>query len=810
MTDAPARDRATSWFRARPLAVQLALVCALVTALVAGTAFVMLRMETAKTVRGVFVAEVGATQTALGRLQARNQRLLLATSSFVSTNPSLRAAIGLVRTEANVPGSPQRPALLATIQAEVDRIFAELEHDLLVVTDDGGRVLAVRGGGRDLRVGDDLSRVPVVRYALEAEAATADSSFGVFRGEKGPLQVSSVAILVNGYPIGALLLGDGLDRLMPAPDAKLGTQAIVSAGNVVLASTVPEAPAGSPWIARTPAAGDSVWSLTLGGGEFVAATLPLGFTEDNKPAALHLVRSLSSSLAPVERSLSTNFLLAGLLAVVLVGLAAAFMSRTTLRPLSRFVAFMRAGAGAEGAARFDYARFDDPHPTAEIGTLTDAYNRLIGSLREHHAQLQERSVELAIAVETLREEVGAHERTESALRQSEEQLRQSQKLESLGTLAGGVAHDFNNLLAVILGYAALSAADAPIGSREREDLDQIKSAAERAAELVKQLLAFSRKQVLQPQIVDLNRIVTGMESLLRPLIGEDVKVITRLDSNLERIHADPGQIEQVIVNLVVNARDAMPTGGSITIETANARVDEQGNPVGAERHVEPMVMLAVRDTGTGMDAATRERIFEPFYTTKAPGKGTGLGLSTVYGIVRQSGGTITVETAPGQGCTFRCYFPATVEAKTQAAPADPGADVSRGSETILVVEDESQLRALIVRTLRERGYRVLDAADGRKAMLVAAVHSGPIHLLITDIVMPELSGGDLAARLQEVRPGLRVIFVSGYSDDAIERHGVLAPDSVFLQKPVRPDDLARVVREILDAQHAQHAQHARV
>jgi signal transduction histidine kinase/CheY-like chemotaxis protein len=779
--------------------VQLALVCALVTAVVAGAAFVILRMDTAENVSDVFVTEVAATQTALGRLQARNQRLLLATSSFVSTNPSLRAAIGLVRTEANVAGSSQRAALLATIQTEVDRIYDELDHDLLVVTDEEGRVLAARGAGRELRVGDDLGGVPVVRYALEAELATADSSFGVFRGDSGPLQVSSVAILVNGYPIGALLLGDRLDRLMPAPDAKLGTQAVVSAGDVVLASTVPEAPVGSRWEAGTASESDSVWSLTLGGNEFVAATLPLGFTEENRPAALHLVRSLSASLAPVQKSLTTRFLVAGLLAVLLVGLAAAFLSRATLRPLSRFVAFMRAGAGAEDHSRFDYARFDDPHPAAEIGTLTEAYNRLIDSLRHHHKQLQERSVELAAAIETLRDEVDAHERTETALRQSEEQLRQSQKLESLGTLAGGVAHDFNNLLAVILGYAALSAADAPPGSRERDDLEQIKSAAERAAELVRQLLAFSRKQVLLPQIVDLNGIVTGMESLLRPLIGEDVRVMTRLDPTIARIHADPGQIEQVIVNLVVNARDAMPMGGEITIETGNAYVDEHGEPVTPGKSVEPMVMLSVRDTGTGMDAVTRERIFEPFYTTKAPGKGTGLGLSTVYGIVRQSGGIITVDTAPAQGCNFRLYFPATVEANSQAAADDGGSDVSRGSETILVVEDESQLLTLIKRTLLERGYRVLEAANGIDAIAVAAAHHGPIHLLVTDVVMPLLSGGDLAARLQEVRPGLRVIFVSGYSDDAIERHGVLAPDSVFLQKPVLPEELARVTREILDA-----------
>ena len=453
---------------------------------------------------------------------------------------------------------------------------------------------------------------------------------------------------------------------------------------------------------------------------------------------------------------------------------------------------MRAGAGHS-----QYTRFDDPLPAAEIGTLTSAFNGLIGSLGQQHVRLEERSAELALAIETLRSEVQERERTERKLRESEERLRQSQKLESLGTLAGGVAHDFNNLLAVILGYAAISAADAPEGSRERDDLEQIRSAAQRATELVKQLLAFSRKQVLQPRVVDLNEIVHGIQSLLRPLIGEDVQVATRLAPGLSRIMADAGQIEQVIVNLVVNARDAMSTGGKITIETANAWVDDRGEPVPAYGAARPMALLSISDTGVGMDDATRERIFEPFYTTKAPGKGTGLGLSTVYGIVTQSEGVIAVKSSPGEGCTFRCYFPAASES-VMLAPGRADPDLSKGSETILVAEDDAQLRALFKRTLGDRGYTVLAAANGVEALELAVAYEGTIHLLITDVVMPRMSGRETATRLRLLRPAVRLIFVSGYSDDAIERHGVLVPDSVFLEKPVPPDVLARTVREILD------------
>jgi CheY-like chemotaxis protein len=290
-----------------------------------------------------------------------------------------------------------------------------------------------------------------------------------------------------------------------------------------------------------------------------------------------------------------------------------------------------------------------------------------------------------------------------------------------------------------------------------------------------------------------------MQTMLDRLIGEDVVLQTQLEPRLSRIKADPGQLEQVIMNLVVNARDAMPTGGTVLIETRNVRLDARYERRPDAIAAGPAVMLAVSDTGVGMDETTRRRVFEPFFTTKPLGKGTGLGLSTVYGIVRQSGGSITVYSQPGEGCTFRCYFPPTAVDTKGDSPAATADDHSSGHETVLVAEDEGQMRTLLRRCLTGRGYTVLEASHGRDALDVAAAHDGPIHLLLTDIVMPHMSGKELAQRLLVARPGLRVLFISGYSDEAIERHGVLAPGSAFLQKPIRPDVLAQTVRQILDS-----------
>ncbi|HYT32592.1 MAG TPA: PAS domain S-box protein [Thermoanaerobaculia bacterium] len=380
-------------------------------------------------------------------------------------------------------------------------------------------------------------------------------------------------------------------------------------------------------------------------------------------------------------------------------------------------------------------------------------------------------------------------------RQLEEQLRQSQKMEAIGRLAGGVAHDFNNMLTAILGYGEVILSQLPPGHPLREDAEEIRKAGERAAALTRQLLAFGRKQILAPRVVDLNRLVANLGNMLRRLIGEDIELLTKLDPELGSVRADPGQIEQIIVNLAVNARDAMPAGGTLTIETQNTVLDEAAATGGFAVRPGPYVMLAVTDTGEGMDEQTRSHIFEPFFTTKEQGKGTGLGLATVYGIVKQSGGYIWAYSEPEQGSAFRIYLPrekGTGESASAAAEARPD-QTARGNETVLLVEDEEGVRALARKVLTLQGYRVLEASGPRRALELLAQDSGKIQLLLTDVVMPGMNGRELATQVTQQRPDIRVMLMSGYTDR-------VEGDSAWplLQKPFTPEVLARKVREVLD------------
>jgi hypothetical protein len=384
-------------------------------------------------------------------------------------------------------------------------------------------------------------------------------------------------------------------------------------------------------------------------------------------------------------------------------------------------------------------------------------------------------------------------------KQLEEQFRQAQKMEAVGRLAGSIAHDFNNLLTAIFGYADLLAGDLPGQSSALQDVEEIRKAAARAASLTRQLLAFSRQQVLEPTVLNVNNVVENLQKMLHRLIGEDVELRAVLAPGLGNVRADAGQLEQVIVNLAVNARDAMPAGGKLTIETANTELSEEY--VEAHQPVVPgrYVMFTVSDTGVGMDPEVRARIFEPFFTTKEKGKGTGLGLSTVYGIVKQSGGYIWVYSEPGRGTTFKVYLPR-VDAPLEAAerPRELEGPVA-GTETILVAEDDELLRPLVRGILEKLGYHVLDAANTEEALTRAREHRGPIQLLLADVVMPGASGRDLAHRLAEARPETRVLYVSGYTDEAIVHHGLLDPGLNYLQKPFTPRALARRVRDVLDA-----------
>jgi PAS domain S-box-containing protein len=383
-------------------------------------------------------------------------------------------------------------------------------------------------------------------------------------------------------------------------------------------------------------------------------------------------------------------------------------------------------------------------------------------------------------------------------KQLEEQFRQSQKMDALGKLASGVAHDFNNILTVILGHSEILLERTDCNASSRKDVEQIQQAGERAASLTRQLLAFSRQQMLQPRLLDLNAIVLNIEQMLRRLLGADIELVTILESRLKPVKADPGQIDQVILNLAINARDAMPKGGKLTIETANVYLDDTyvRQRVGVTAGL--YMMLAVSDTGIGMDKETQSRIFEPFFTTKEPGKGTGLGLAMVHGIVNQSGGSIWVYSEVGKGTTFKVYLPQVIEAPASASPHQDSTESYGGSETILLVEDEDMVRELAHRVLLQNGYKILEAHQGEEAIQICEQYQAPIHLLLTDVVMPgKINGPQLAEQLVLQYPEVKILYMSGYTDKAIINHGLLGSDIPFLQKPFTPNALRRKVREVL-------------
>jgi PAS domain S-box-containing protein len=402
-------------------------------------------------------------------------------------------------------------------------------------------------------------------------------------------------------------------------------------------------------------------------------------------------------------------------------------------------------------------------------------------------------------VRSMAHDITERRQAEKDKRALEEQLRQSQKMEAVGQLAGGVAHDFNNLLTVIQGYCDLILKDLDEKNRFFQDMQEIKKASEHATSLTRQLLAFSRKQILQPKILDLNDLVLNMDKMLRRLIGEDIELVTLLSKDLGRVKADPGQIEQVIFNLAVNARDAMPKGGKLTIETADAELDE--HYARSRIGVKPgrYVRISVSDNGIGMPSGVKDRIFEPFFTTKEKGKGTGLGLSTVYGIVKQSGGNVWVYSEPNQGTTFKIYLPMIEEAADFLSQTFIPTKPFLGTETILLVEDEEAVRKLASTILQSNGYKVLEAGNGEEALRIAQEQNGnPIHLILTDVVMPGMSGSQLAERLVSQWPEMKVLYMSGYTDNAIVHHGILDQGKPYIQKPFNPSALAEKVRDILD------------
>ncbi|HWB87314.1 MAG TPA: ATP-binding protein [Bryobacteraceae bacterium] len=481
-------------------------------------------------------------------------------------------------------------------------------------------------------------------------------------------------------------------------------------------------------------------------------------------------------------------------------------------------AFLEVNAAARSL--YDYTREQFGEMTLADVQEPEEVDRLLEKLKEparpasgtwRHRTQSGRELDIEMAVHDI--QYGGRKAELAVLidvtdrRRLEEQLRQAQKLEAVGMLAGGVAHDFNNLLTIITGYSQLILNNLSAMDRNRHSVEQIMKAGERAAALTKQLLAFSRRQVLQPKVLDVNNLVARMSTMLRRLIGEDIDLQLLLHSDLGRVNADPGQLEQVLMNLVVNARDAMPHGGTLTIETSNVRLEQSY----VERHIAvrtgSYVLLAVSDTGHGMDESTRARLFEPFFTTKAAGKGTGLGLSTVSGIVRQSGGHLEVYSEPGHGTSVKVYLPR-VDQPVTLETAEPKKRAVQGSETILLVEDDEMVRNLVRESLEREGYLLMDAPGPVEAERISNEFSGPIQLLITDVVMPKGSGKDLAQRLCNRRKELKVLYMSGYTDNAVLNSGILSKDVAFLQKPFTPAALTQKIREVLDTdgkiKHAGH------
>ncbi len=493
---------------------------------------------------------------------------------------------------------------------------------------------------------------------------------------------------------------------------------------------------------------------------------------DGKPLAQLVVRNESPVVRELKRSSRWLLYSLFLFAFVLLILLTSSLVRWVSRPLRHIMQSLKQ---------------NDPRPVEQLSRDSSEFGELA---RTVHKFFEQR--------DNLMREMEERRATEEALRKSEEELRHSQKMEAVGRLAGGVAHDFNNLLTAIIGYAELISAREAGESTTRQHADLIRKAGEQAATLTRQLLAFSRKQMLQPKVIDLNQLVVDMERLLRRVIGERFDLQTLPDAEVGTVLADPTQVEQVILNLGVNARDAMPRGGKLIIRTANVHLDKWRAPqISVSLAEGDYVELSVTDTGEGMDEETKSRIFEPFFTTKGPGKGTGLGLATVYGIVRQTGGGISVESELSKGSTFRIYLPLERAPVDHVAPVQAPLEKSSNFETVLVAEDEEIVRELVCDVLSEQGYNVMCAVDGIEAMQKAKEYDGHIHLLITDVIMPHMNGQELAEQLSAARPDMKVLFVSGYSDNDIGDHGVIDARIDLLQKPFTPQTLARKIRDVI-------------
>ena len=649
----------------------------------------------------------------------------------------------------------------ATIQDGSADVWRLGGNDLLVLADRTGNVQALRTDSAGVAPGMVQG---FLRHSLEKGEAR-DWWFGGGHLFEVWLQPIYFGASSEGATLGFLAVGHEIEARAAKEVSSIASSDVAFyCGDILVASTLTAELHNElvrPRLNRSNDASGVPREIQLGKERFLMTTVNLS-PDDGLPVSLSILKSLDRATSFLKE-LNRVLLGLGLLSVLAGSMLVFVISDTFTRPLANLV------DGVRALGRGDFAYPLERSGGDEVAEVTAAFDRMRTSLREsqqEHKQLEER-------------------------------LHQAHKMEAVGRLAGGVAHDFNNLLTVICGHGDLLLDRATVEDSHRHSLEQIRKAAGRAVSMTRQLLAFSRRQVLQPRVLDLNAVVADMGKMLPRLIGEDIEYAFHPESSLAPIKADSGQIEQVIMNLVVNSRDAMPDGGTISVRTQNVLMDDAEARKRPPMTPGPYVLLSVADTGQGMSEETKAHIFEPFFTTKEVGKGTGLGLATVYGVVKQSGGFIWVDSLPGQGATFEIYLPQALEAvaKPEAdvkSPAIPG-----GSETILVVEDEPDVRELACEFLTVSGYSVLEARNGLEALEVLSRHSGPIHLVLSDMVMPKMGGAELTARLRTLRPDAKVLLMSGYSEYSTGPQGPVPSQTLILQKPFSLRTLVEKVRDVL-------------